>query len=398
MPVFEYSAVNRQGQKIRGSLEAETESEAKGRLHADGLMPLTLSFEAEAKPFFRFERIRDIDILTFTQQLGGLLEAGVPVDRALIILASLSEKKAMRDLVATVLKDIQGGQALSQALSRHDVFSNLYINMIRAGEAGGVLEQIVGKLASFLESSKAFKEEVRTALIYPAFLVVVGGLAVAVMLVYVVPRFASIFLDLGQSLPMSTQILLALSDFMAKFWWALILGTVGLVVVVRMYARTEEGRLLIDGYKLRIPLVKDLHIRVAVSRFCRTLGTMLTSGVPVLHAIRISRDVLGNQVLSQSLADVEDGVSRGKGLAGPFRENGLFPPLVAHMVGVGEETGRLEETLLHVATRYEEESRRTLKRLLGMLEPTIILFMAVVVGFIVLSILVTIFSIYEVPI
>ncbi len=398
MPVFEYRAVDRQGQKIRGSLEAETEFEAKGKLHADGLTPLSLSFETESKPLFKFERIRDIDILTFTQQLGGLLEAGVPVDRALVILASLSEKKAMRDLVATVLKDIQGGQALSQALSRHEVFSRLYVNMIRAGEAGGVLEQIVGKLASFLETSKAFKEEVRTALIYPAFLVVVGGLAVAVMLVYVVPRFASIFLDLGQSLPLSTQILLALSDFMAKFWWALILGLGGLVLVVRMYARTEEGRLLIDGYKLRIPLVKDLHVRVAVSRFCRTLGTMLTSGVPVLHAIRISRDVLGNQVLSQSLANVEDGVSRGKGLAGPFRENALFPPLVAHMVGVGEETGRLEETLLHVASRYEEESRRTLKRLLGLLEPTIILFMAVLVGFIVLSILVTIFSIYEVPI
>ena len=398
MPLFEYSAVNRQGQKVRGSLEAETEYEAKGKLHADGLTPLSLSFETESKPLFKFERIRDIDVLTFTQQLGGLLEAGVPVDRALVILASLSEKKAMRDLVAAVLKDIQGGQALSQALSRHEVFSRLYVNMIRAGEAGGVLEQIVGKLASFLETSKAFKEEVRTALIYPAFLVVVGGLAVAVMLIYVVPRFASIFLDLGQSLPRSTQILLALSDFMAKFWWTLILGLGGLVLVVRMYARTEEGRLLIDGYKLRIPLVRDLHIRVAVSRFCRTLGTMLNSGVPVLHAIRISRDVLGNQVLSQSLANVEDGVSRGKGLAGPFRENALFPPLVAHMVGVGEETGRLEETLLHVASRYEEESRRTLKRLLGMLEPTIILFMAVLVGFIVLSILVTIFSIYEVPI
>ena len=398
MPVFEYSAVTREGRKVRGSLEAETEHDAKGRLHSDGLMPLSLSSGAEEKPFFQFERVRDIDVLTFTQQLGGLLEAGVPVDRALMILGSLSEKKAMRDLVSTVLKDIQGGQALSQALSRHDVFSNLYVNMIRAGEAGGVLEQIVGKLASFLETSKAFKEEVRTALIYPTFLSVVGGLAVAVMLIYVVPRFASIFLDLGQSLPLSTQILLALSDFMAKFWWLLLVGFVGLFVVVRMYARTEEGRLLIDGYKLRIPLVKDLHIRVAVSRFCRTLGTMLTSGVPVLHAIRISRDVLGNQVLSQSLANVEDGVSRGKGLAAPFRENGLFPPLVAHMVAVGEETGRLEETLFHVANRYEEESRRSLKRLLGMLEPLIILFMAVVVGFIVLSILVTIFSIYEVPI
>jgi len=304
MPVFEYSALTREGQKVKGTLDAESENEAKGKLRSDGMMPLSLTAGGTSKPFFQFERIRDIDVLTFTQQLGGLLEAGVPVDRALMILGSLSEKKAMRDLVATVLKDIQGGQALSQALSRHDAFSSLYVNMIRAGEAGGVLEQIVGKLASFLETSKAFKEEVRTALIYPTFLSVVGGLAVAVMLIYVVPRFASIFLDLGQALPASTQILLALSDFMARSWWLLILGAVSLFVMVRMYARTEEGRLLIDLYKLKIPLVKDLHVKVAVSRFCRTFGTMLASGVPVLHAIRISRDVLGNQVLSQSLADV----------------------------------------------------------------------------------------------
>jgi len=165
-----------------------------------------------------------------------------------------------------------------------------------------------------------------------------------------------------------------------------------------MYVKTEEGRLLVDTYKLKIPFVQDLHVRVAVARFCRTLGTMLTSGVPILQAIRISRDVLGNEVLSRSLETVEDGVSRGKGVSGPFRENEYLPPLVSHMVAVGEETGRLEETLLHVAGRYEEESRRTLKRLLGVLEPAIILVMAVVVGFIVISMLFTIFSIYEIPI
>ncbi len=405
MPVFDYRAVNSSGQKVRGTLDAPGEFEVKEQLRSQGLIPISLETKKEGKSFLGldagkflyFEKISQADVLIFTQQLGGLLEAGIPVDRALMILSQISEKKAVRDLVSTVLQDIQGGQALSQALSKHEVFTNLYVNMIRVGEVGGVLESIVNKLAGFLETSIAFKEEVRTALIYPFFLTLVGGMAVAVMMIYVVPKFASIFLDLGQSLPASTQLLMSISSIFSRFWWIGIIIGVLLFGLLRAYAKTEEGRVLLDSYKLKIPVLKELHTRISVARFCRTLGTMLSSGVPILQAIRISRDVIGNEVMSRSLASVEDGVSRGKGLAGPFRENGVFPPLVSHMVAVGEETGRLEETLLHVANRYEMESRRTLKRLLGMLEPAIILVMALIVGFIVISMLVTIFSIYDMP-
>jgi len=398
MPVFEYQAIAASGRRMRGTLEAASESEVKERLHAEGLIPLSLEAKKEGGALLRFERVGPSDVLVFTQQLGGLLSAGVPVDRALMILSRMSEKAAVRGILAQVLRDIQGGQSLSQALGRHPIFPKLYVNMIRAGEAGGILDSIVQKLASFLEASQNFREEVRTALIYPVFLVVVGGLAVAVMMIYVVPKFAAIFLDLGQALPLSTQLLIGASGLFQRFWWMGLAALAALAVLSRMYVRTDEGRLLVDTYKLKIPMVRQLHVRIAVARFCRTLGTLLTSGVPILQAIRISRDVIGNEVMSRSLEAVEDGVSRGKGISGPFRENPYFPPLVAHMVAVGEETGRLEETLLSVAGRYEEESRRALKRLLGVLEPAIILLMAVVVGFIVISMLFTIFSIYEIPI
>lgn len=398
MPIFQYQAVGATGKKVQGSLEAANEFEVKEKLHSEGLIPLSLKAGREGGGFFDFERISQQDMLTFTQQLGGLLEAGVPVDRALMILSRMSEKKAVRSMLATVLQDIQGGQSLSQAISKHPVFSTLYVNMIRAGEAGGVLESIVSKLSGFLEQSIAFKEEVRSALIYPIFLIIVATMSVAVMMIYVVPKFADIFADLGQSLPASTQLLMTVSDLFVRFWWAGLLIIAVMTVLIRMYIRTEEGRLLLDAWKLKVPAIRDLHMKIVVARFCRTLGTMLTSGVPILQSIRISRDVIENEVISRSLEAVEDGVSRGKGLAGPFRENSNFPPLVAHMVAVGEETGRLEDTLLLVAGRYEEESRRSLKRLLGVLEPFIILFMAVIVGFIVISMLLTIFSIYELPI
>jgi len=397
MPVFSYEAVDSGGKKVKGIIDAAGEFEAREKLRSDRLMPLSIGVKKELRGLLSLERVTQVDVLTFTRQLGGLLEAGVPVDRALMILSKMSEKKIIREIMSTVLQDIQGGQALSQALSKHKAFPKLYINMIRAGEAGGVLEPIIEKLANFLETSIAFREDIRTALIYPIFLTIVGGVAVGVMMIFVVPKFASIFLDLGQSLPASTQMLMAASDVIARYWWMGLGVAAGLFIMLRMYAKTDEGRALLDSYKLKIPVMRDLHIKVAVARFCRTLSTMIASGVPILQGIRIAREVTGNEVMSRGLAGMEESVSRGKGLAGALRDDSVFPPLVAQMVAVGEESGRLEETLMHVAVRYEDESRRTLKRLVGMLEPAIILVMALVVGFIVISMLVTIFSIYEIP-
>ncbi|MBI5142094.1 MAG: type II secretion system F family protein [Nitrospirae bacterium] len=397
MPVFSYEAVDSGGKKVSGTIDAAGEFEAREKLRSDRLMPLTVGVKKEFRGLASLERVTQVDVLTFTRQLGGLLEAGVPVDRALMILSKMSEKKTIREILATVLQDIQGGQALSQALSKHKPFPKLYINMVRAGEAGGVLEPIIEKLANFLETSIAFREDIRTALIYPIFLTIVGGVAVGVMMIFVVPKFASIFLDLGQSLPASTQMLMAASDVIARYWWMGLGVAAGMFIMLRMYAKTDEGRMLLDSYKLKVPVMRDLHIKVAVARFCRTLSTMIASGVPILQGIRIAREVTGNEVMSRGLAGMEESVSRGKGLSGALRDDSVFPPLVAQMVAVGEESGRLEETLMHVAVRYEEESRRTLKRLVGMLEPAIILVMALVVGFIVISMLVTIFSIYEIP-
>jgi general secretion pathway protein F len=269
--------------------------------------------------------------------------------------------------------------------------------MVRAGETGGILEQVLRRLAGFLETSVAFRDEIASALIYPILLTSVGGAAVTVLMIYVVPKFAQIFTDMGQALPGPTKMLMDTSDALVSYWW-LIAGALALAVAaVRTYVRTEEGRLFMDGLKTRLPVISALHMKVVIARFSRTLGTLLQSGVPILDAISISRAVVGNEVVSRRLKDLEDGVRKGRGLSAPLKASGVFPSIVAQMIAVGEEGGRLEETLMLVAERFEAESRRLIKSTVGLIEPALILLMGLVVGFIVISMLMAVFSINEIP-
>ncbi|TAN38143.1 MAG: type II secretion system F family protein [Nitrospirae bacterium] len=396
MPHYVYEAVDPSGRKIRESAAYSDETSLKAYLKEKGLMPLSISV-SEAKETSFFDRITAKDVLVFTQELGNLLDAGLPIDRALFVLSEHAEKKAFRAVIREIYIDIQKGTTLSQALGRHKVFPRVYVNMIKAGEAGGILETVIKRLVIFLETSITFREEIVSALIYPILLTSVGGLAVAILMLYVIPSFAKIFTDMGQALPLPTLILINVSSVFSKYWW-LLAGLFALTVLfVRWYISTAEGRIYLDNIKLKVPLIRTISMKLIISRFSRTFGTLLQSGVPIIEAIRISRDVVDNEIVSGRLMLLEEGVSKGKGLSAPLKESGVFPGIVAQMVTVGEETGRLEETFLLIAERFESETKSLIKRFISLFEPALILLLGLVVGFIVISMLVGIFSINEIP-
>ncbi len=397
MPLYVYEAVDSSGRKIRESASYSDESTLKSSLREKGLMPLSIRM-SESKEISFFERVTSKDLLTFTQELGNLLDSGLPIDRALYVLSEHSEKKAFRAIIREVYVDIQKGNSLSYAMGKHKIFPKVYVNMIKAGETGGILDTVIKRLVSFLETTISFKQEIISALIYPVLLTVVGGLAVAVLMLYVIPRFSQIFTNMGQALPLPTIVLIRVSDAFASYWWVVLAAVGAVVLMVRGYSNTAEGRAYIDGLKVKLPLLRKLSMKLIISRFSRTFGTLLQSGVPIIDAIRISREVVDNEMIAKRLAVVEEGVSKGRGMSQPLRESGVFPAIVTQMVTVGEEAGRLEETFLLIAERFEVETKDLIKRFVSLFEPALILLMGSVVGFIVVSMLIGIFSINEIPI
>ena len=370
MPVFTYRAADRQGRL--------------GRLRL---------------PFAGPRRVPARDLVTFTQQLSTLVDAGLPLDRALTILADLSVSPRLRQIVQDVGQSVRTGSTLADALSRHhpQPFSRLYINTVRAGEKGGVLEIALRRLTEHLEATRELHEALSSAMIYPALITTVGVGAVIFLMTFVLPRFAVIFSDLGQALPLPTRVLLGVSEALVAYWWVLALAALGLALSWQLVTRSEAGRLAVDRWLLGLPALGDLLRKVEVGRIVRTLGTVLHAGVPLLAALGVARDVAGNRVIALALGAVQEGVKRGDGLARPMAATGAFPPLAIHMVRVGEETGRLEEMLGRVATAYEAEIRVAVRRLIALLEPVIILALGVVVLAIVLSILLAILSINDLP-
>jgi len=394
MPLYNYEAVDSSGRKTRESVSYPDEAALKVFLREKGLIPLSISL-SESKKTPLFERITSQDLLTFTQELGNLLDSGMPIDKALYVLSEYSEKEPFRNIIREVYIDIQKGNSLSFAMGKHKIFPRVYINMIKAGESGGILEVVIKRLVTFLETSIMFREEIKSALIYPALLIVVGGLVVAILMVFVVPKFSKMFSDMGQTLPLPTLILIKVSETFASYWWVFAAVIIASGFLIHKYAGTSEG---MDNLKLKIPVIRRLSMKLIISRFARTFGTLLQSGVPILEAIKISRDVIDNDAVSGQLAVLEDGVSKGKGISGPLRESGVFPPIVAQMVAVGEEAGRLEETFILIAERSEAETRNFIKRFVSLFEPALILIMGLVVGLIIISMLIGIFSINDIPI
>jgi general secretion pathway protein F len=310
----------------------------------------------------------------------------------------LAPNARVKAIVSDLLRSVRGGSSFSEALAKHHPrpFSRLYINMVRAGEKGGVLEVSLRRLAEFLEARAAFNEALISAMIHPLVITLVGAGAVVFLMTFVIPRFATIFRDLNQAIPLPTQILLSVSAALQQYWWVGMIVVLGGVLAWRMWTGTPEGRMSWDRAVLRAPLFGGIALNVETARFARTLGTMLRSGVPVLGALGVVGDMMSNQAVGAAVSRLSDGVKRGGTIAAGMQEQGTFPTLAVHMVRVGEETGRLEEMLLKVAETFETDVRVEMKRTLGLLEPSIILAMGVLVAFIVVAMLMAIFSINEV--
>jgi type II secretion system protein F len=407
VPTFTYRASDRQGQTIDGVMEAPDVRGVVERLQRDAYFPIRIAPQVERRSVlglgfsgFGRGRVSHRDVLTFTQQLGTLVEAGLPLDRALVILEDLAPNPRLRAITSDLLRGVRGGSSLAEAMAKHQPrpFSRLAVNMVRAGEKGGVLEATLKRLAELLEETQEFKDTLVSALIYPILLTTVGAAAVVFLLTFVIPRFVDIFKDMGQSLPLPTQILLAASGFVQQYWWLIAVLVVATVLTIRTALSSAAGRWRWDRLMLRLPLMGEVVLKTETARFARVLGTLLKSGVPVLTALAVVRDLAGNEVLGRAIERVTDGVRRGAGISAPLAESQAFPVMAVHIVRVGEETGRLEEMLLKLASDLELEVRRLVKRLMGMIEPSIILVMGLIVGFIVVALLMAIFSITEVSI
>jgi general secretion pathway protein F len=394
--IFSYKAISMDGTVIDGFIEAADETAAVGRIKASGVIPMKISAHKEdgAKRFSL--KSSKGDLLTFTTELSALLSAGLPLDRSLGILADISENREMKQVVQSILRAIREGSSFSDALQRQPkIFPKLYVNMVRAGETGGVLDTVLDKLNEFLESSKELKEHIFSAMIYPVILILTGGISVIVLLTYVLPKFTVIFAELGTSLPLPTKILLAVSNALQSFWWVFLALMAAGWVVLRNYTKSDAGRYRLDAIKLK--LIGNVITKIETARFCRTLGTLLRSGVPLLQALNNSRDVISNRVIASAINTVSKGAKEGKGIAAPLSSAGVFPQLALSMIKVGEETGQLDAMLLKVASTYEKSLRAAIKKLIGFLEPAMILGMGLVIGFIVISMLMAIFSITELP-
>jgi len=406
MQIFSYKATDVAGKVISGSLEAAETRDAVARLQEMGYIPIKVS-PAGGKGLLNmdlsgqlslFRRVSTKDVTTFTQDLSSLLGAGLPVDRALVLLLDVTENDKFKSVIDDILKTVRGGGYLSDALGKHPrVFSTFYVNMVRAGEAGSVLEAVLDRLSIFLENAQELRDYIRSSMVYPLFLVFVGGISIIILLTFVVPKFSLIFADMGQAVPVAARFLLSLSD-MLRHYWAIILGVLGVGgYLVRRYIRTPAGRMKLDRYKLRLPISRDFVKKVEVARFTRTLGTLVESGVPILQALRLVTDIVGNQVIVQALEQVYDRVKGGERLSKPLNDMGLFPSLAIQVILVGEETGRLDVMLLRVAENYEKIVRGMVRQFVSLLEPAMILVMGLIVGFIVISMLMAIFSINEIP-
>jgi general secretion pathway protein F len=402
MPEFSYRAIKSGGELVQGTLVAETEPAVLAQLRRMGCMPIHVSSK-DASLGARWgwltrQGLKSADRLVFARQLATLVRAGIPLDRSLSLCRDLAEKPALRAVIEGTLKELRSGKSLAHSLSSNArFFPPLYVAMVRAGEASGTLPAVLDRLVEFEEFSAELRGYLVSALIYPMLLLVVGSVAISFLLGFVVPRFAQIFEEAGKELPLPTQVLMDVSQAFRSYGWLVALLIVATVVLASRWVRTESGRLRWDQWRLKAPLLGDLSLKLEIARFAKTMGTLLNQAVPIISALRLTREVLSNRRVAAAVEPLIQGVKRGQGVAGPLAETGLFPVLAVQLMTLGEQTGKLDAMLLELAGIYDREVRVATKRLVAFIEPAVILAMGLVVGTIVISTLLAIVSINEVP-
>lgn len=402
MTLFAYKAVNSEGDVQEGTKEAKDEAALISILQADGLIPLDIS-ESGIKTAYLFSLKRNQDglsqkdIMLFTKELATLLQAGLPLDRSLVVLLDLIEEGSnVQQLVKNVLQQVKGGANLSDALeSESDAFGRFYINMLRAGEAGGSVDVVLGQLAEYLDKSKELKDTVSTAMIYPTILVVMALGSVFLLLTFVVPQFTEMFESAGKELPLSTQIVVGIAEWLQSYWWLLLILCAAAYVGIRYELKVGPRKAKWDKMLLNLPLLGNIIRNMNTTNLTRTLGTLLTNGVPILTALGIVKATMSNDVLVDALASAEENLKQGKDMSSALIESGEFPKMATQMIKMGEETGKMEEMLERTAITYDKQLKTTIERLLAMLEPALIVTLGLLIAGIIISILSAILSVND---
>jgi len=395
MPVYKYTAINNSGSSVQGIIDAESVKAASEKLKKEGvyLSSISETRKGKSRSLIPFRGVSSAELAITTRQFSALISAGLPLEASLVALSEQSEDQKLREILTQVRERVGEGSSLTNALKEHEnVFSDLYINIVKAGESSGTLDIVLYRLADFLEKSSALKLRVRSALIYPLFMFLIGSGVLFFMMTYVIPRITKIFEDSDRALPLITLVLISISSFFSNHYLlVLILVLVSGYLLLR-FLNTEKGKRFVDRLTLRLPVFGKLATMVAVSRFTRTMGTLVGSGIPLLDALEIGEAVIGNSVFMDALKDVRVSVIEGSTLARPLRDSGVFPPLVTRMVAVGEQTGEMQEMFNKIADIYDLQVETTLSTLTSLLEPVMILMIGVVMAFIVFAILLPIFD------
>jgi general secretion pathway protein F len=402
MASFHFKAIASDGKVRVGSLTAPTEKAVAAELRNQGLTPVYVGAKATSglslkMPTFAGNSRKDV--LLFTKELSTLLNAGVPVDRALSIASDLTEKDSFKSILQDVIRVLKGGKSLADSLASHpEHFSDLYVNMVRAGEASGSLSAVFERLSEFEKTRDDLRNYIVSSMVYPVLLMIVGLGSILILMYFVVPRFASVFEQSNIEMPLPTKMLLGTSEFLQSYGWIGILAVIGGVVGLRMYVRTDAGRMWWDTIRLRVPLLGDALRKAETARFASAMSTLVANSVPLVQSIGIAGAILNNRKIAGALDSVAQGVKRGEGIAGPLKKTAQFPALAGHLLAVGEETGRLDHMFAQMAEIYETDTRAAIRRFTALFEPLIILVLGVVVGILVLSMMLAITSINEVAV
>jgi type IV pilus assembly protein PilC len=386
------------GEILSGEYVAENKQELVGYLRKRKIIITSLREKSkDLKLSLSFtNRITVKDMGVFTRQFATMINSGLPMVQCLDILAEQMNKEKFKKIISTVKTDVEGGSTLADALRKHDTFSELYVNMVEAGEAGGILDLILNRLAVYLEKADALARKVKSALTYPTVVCVVAVGATVFMLLVIIPTFARMFSDFGGQLPLPTKIVLGMSNFLRSQWYLLAGGIVALIIGFNRFRATETGRMKIDQLMLKIPVLGMVIRKASVARFTRTLGTLVSSGVPILNGLEITAKTAGNKLVEKAINDTKESISQGNTIAEPLRKCGVFPPMVTQMIGVGEQTGALDEMLDKIANFYDDEVDTAVESLTSIIEPVMIVIMGVIVGGMLISMYLPMFKLINV--
>jgi general secretion pathway protein F len=402
MSVFEYIALDEKGNQRKGFIDAPGVAAARQRLREENVYPVEINLSETKKEtalsgalkINLWERVSANEVAVFTRQLSTLLGAGMPLVPSLSILMNQEQNPLLKKSLAQIREQVNEGKSLTEGMSVFPrIFPPFYLNMVRAGEASGTINLVLERLADFSENQQALMSKIKSAMYYPIAVLSIGSAVIFLLMTFLVPKITGIFADMHQTLPLVTIILITVSNFLKSFWWLILIILAASVAALKyMTAGTEAGRRLWDGARLKMPVFGQINRKIAIARFCRTLATLLQSGVPLLAAMEIVRNIVNNVIIGDAIHQAAKDLEEGKGLSGPLTQSGVFPPLVTEMIAVGEQSGTLEAMLNRIAVAYENESQANIMAMTSLLEPLMIVVMAILVGFIVVSILLPIFE------